>query len=321
MPKISVLMSVYNEPVDWMRQAIESILNQTYKDFEFIIVNDNPEREENQFVLNEYRNKDSRIIILCNEHNIGLTKSLNKGLAVASGEYIARMDADDIALPKRFEKQALFLAKNINVFLCHTNFNIIDINGNVKNKAYKFPGYSYLFIQNTIAHPTVMFRKSFINLRFPLYDENCKRAQDYELWTYLYLEGKKFAYIPDKLLNYRISQNQITSIHSCSQKSTFKLMRTNFILSYFRNKGYKLDLSNPSDSIEKIRSIYNSSDEINKQILGLILFLCYFNLPHADVLNFLKYLLHNAFWKLKFRLKMQLISRFVLHKNYPSYEF
>ena len=124
MPKISVLMSVYNEPIDWMRQAIESILNQTYKDFEFIIVNDNPEREENQFVLNEYRNKDSRIIILCNEHNIGLTKSLNKGLTVANGEYIARMDADDIALPKRFEKQALYLAKNKNVFLCHTNFNI-----------------------------------------------------------------------------------------------------------------------------------------------------------------------------------------------------
>ena len=111
MPKISVLMSVYNEPVDWMRQAIESILNQTYKDFEFIIVNDNPEREENQLVLNEYRDKDSRISVLCNDQNIGLTKSLNKGLENANCEFVARMDADDIAFPDRLKLQLQYLLK------------------------------------------------------------------------------------------------------------------------------------------------------------------------------------------------------------------
>lgn len=114
-------MSVYNEPVDWMRQAIESILNQTYKDFEFIIVNDNPEREENQLVLNEYRDKDSRISVLCNDQNIGLTKSLNKGLENANCEFVARMDADDIAFPDRLKLQLQYLLNNPNIAVLGTN--------------------------------------------------------------------------------------------------------------------------------------------------------------------------------------------------------
>ena len=99
MPKISVIMSVYSERVDWIRKSIDSILNQTYSDFEFIIVNDKPDKEENAQLLEEYAARDSRIKVLTNEENIGLTKSLNKAFALAEGEFIARMDADDMALP------------------------------------------------------------------------------------------------------------------------------------------------------------------------------------------------------------------------------
>lgn len=104
-PLVSVVMAIYNEPVEWMRQAIDSILYQSFKDFEFIIINDNPIRVENKEILDEYSAKDSRVIVVLNEENIGLTKSLNKGLAIASGEYIARMDADDIAMPERLRMQ------------------------------------------------------------------------------------------------------------------------------------------------------------------------------------------------------------------------
>ena len=101
-------MSIYSEEEEWIRESIDSILNQTFSDFEFIIINDNPNRDKNNSLLTEYTRIDNRIIIITNEENIGLTKSLNKGLEIARGKYIARMDADDISLPTRFEKQVDF---------------------------------------------------------------------------------------------------------------------------------------------------------------------------------------------------------------------
>ena len=181
MPKISVLMSVYNEPVDWMRQAIESILNQTYKDFEFIIVNDNPEREENQLFLNEYRDKDSRIIILCNEHNIGLTKSLNKGLAVANGEYIARMDADDIALPERLEKQLVFMEQH-NCDFCYCSYEHISEDGKSlgeQTRVVKNLTYNKMLMHCWPGCLTVIYRQ---DLNHKIYAEDIKKNNDHALF-------------------------------------------------------------------------------------------------------------------------------------------
>lgn len=213
MPKISVLMSVYNEPIDWMRQAIESILNQTYKDFEFIIVNDNPEREENQFVLNEYTNKDSRIIILCNEHNIGLTKSLNRGLAVANGEYVARMDADDISLPERLAKQLEFMDANPDILVSGAQAVIIDELGNKGRKWIMLDNWECLknviLFQSPVLHPLAFFKR-ILNEKPLIYNEAMTYAQDYALWASLIKENK-ITNIDDTLLYYRISNSQISS--------------------------------------------------------------------------------------------------------------
>ncbi|MFJ1380822.1 glycosyltransferase family 2 protein [Capnocytophaga canimorsus] len=108
MYRISIIMAIYNEKIEWMRQSIDSILNQTFSDFEFIIINDNPQMRDNQLLTSEYVKKDKRIKKI---HNEQLTKSLNKGLKIAEGQYIARLNADDIALPKRFEKQVYFEGK------------------------------------------------------------------------------------------------------------------------------------------------------------------------------------------------------------------
>lgn len=102
-------MSVYKEPIDWLCQSIDSILEQSYNYFEFIIVCDNPNYSVGIRVLNDYSNKDSRIKLLFNEVNIGLTRSLNKALALSQGEYIARMDADDIADKERFAQEVDYL--------------------------------------------------------------------------------------------------------------------------------------------------------------------------------------------------------------------
>ena len=129
MPIVSVIMSIYKEPLEWLHESIDSILYQTFKDFEFIIICDNPEYKEGIELLNEYRKKDDRIIIINNVKNIGLTKSLNKGLAVAKGKYIARMDADDIAMPNRFEHQITYLDKNTDLVAIGSSVSIIDEKG------------------------------------------------------------------------------------------------------------------------------------------------------------------------------------------------
>ncbi|MFJ1430432.1 glycosyltransferase family 2 protein [Capnocytophaga canimorsus] len=101
-------MAIYDEKIKWMRQSTDSILNQTFSDFEFIIINENTQSKDNQLLTSQCAKKDKRIKII---HNEQLTKSLNKGLKIAEGQYIARLDADDIALPKRFEKQVYFEGK------------------------------------------------------------------------------------------------------------------------------------------------------------------------------------------------------------------
>ncbi len=102
-------MSTYNETVEELKKAIDSILTQTFKNFEFIIILDNPQNYEHKKVINEYLSKDKRIIFLINESNIGLAASLNEGIENAKGDYIARMDADDISMPNRLEKEYNYL--------------------------------------------------------------------------------------------------------------------------------------------------------------------------------------------------------------------
>ena len=101
MDKVSVIMSTYKEPIEWIQQSVDSILNQTYKNLEFIIIVDNPEYAELVSLLNDYADSDDRISVVVNNNNIGLVKSLNKALSFCTGEYVARMDADDISLPER----------------------------------------------------------------------------------------------------------------------------------------------------------------------------------------------------------------------------
>lgn len=222
MPKISVLMSVYNEPVDWMRQAIESILNQTYKDFEFIIVSDNPSYIEGNALLKQYARNDERIVIILNDENIGLTRSLNKGLAVANGEYIARMDADDVSMKNRLEKQYSYLQRNSNVFICGGAADIINENDNVvgeipvltTDKEIK----SLMLLQSPFIHPSVMWRNS----KEVFYDERFRYAQDYKLWVDL--SDLKFGNISDKILKYRITKQQITSSHRDEQVEFSKII-------------------------------------------------------------------------------------------------
>jgi len=182
-PKVSVIMSVYNGE-RYLREAIESILDQTMKDFEFIIVNDGS-TDKTSKILEEYSRKDRRIKIINNMKNIGLTKSLNIALKVAKGDYIARMDADDLSLPERLEMQMNFLIKNRNVGVVCCNVVLIDSEGNLIRRVILPDKLKHILRKrNRLVHGAVMFRKSVIE-QLRGYNEQMCYAQDYELFLRL----------------------------------------------------------------------------------------------------------------------------------------
>ena len=129
--KISVIMSVYNEKKEWLQMSINSILNQSFKNFEFIIVLDNPDNIELKAVLEQFAAKDSRIKLIYNKKNMGLVYSLNSALKVAKGEYIARMDADDISELDRLEVQYNYFEQNPDIDFVSGFIRIIDEFDNV----------------------------------------------------------------------------------------------------------------------------------------------------------------------------------------------
>lgn len=269
MPKISVIMSVYKEPVEWLCQSIDSILLQTFTDFEFIIVNDNPERDANRALLQEYCDKDRRIKVICNDENIGLTKSLNKGLAMAKGKYIARMDADDISMPRRFEKQYDYMEKHLNVAVLGTAFKFIGKGTLLKQTGLKYDNESIraqMLLVNCIAHSSVFIRKEILDSHNLKYDEFYRQSQDYRLWELISPFGD-FACLHDVLLKYRVSPQQITRSQGGGQSNLASSVRLRFQKAWLKKIG--LDFSDdmiserPFEIIKKLRgnSFVNGSKE------------------------------------------------------------
>lgn len=201
MPKVSVIMPVYNGE-KYLKESIESILNQTFSDFEFIIIDD-CSTDRSLKIIEEYN--DSRIKLIRNEKNIGTTRSLNFGIGVAVGKYIARMDCDDVSMPERFEKQVLFLQKNRDIGVCGSWVETI---GDVVGEVWKYPVSSeeikaYLLFASCIVHPSVMIRKESLgSLR---YDDDFTNAQDYELWTRM-TDSTIMSNFPEVLLKYRVNK-------------------------------------------------------------------------------------------------------------------
>jgi len=183
-PVVSVLMPVYNGE-KYLREAIDSILNQTHGDFEFIIIDDGS-TDGTWAILNSYT--DQRIRLVQNVDNLGHTKSLCKGLALAQGVYIARMDADDVSLPERLAKQVDFLKTHSEIGALGTGVQIIDVAGNTF-QTLQFPTQHgvlkwCLCFFCPIAHPSVMLRREIVE-RVGGYNANMKHAEDYDLWRRL----------------------------------------------------------------------------------------------------------------------------------------
>lgn len=228
-PKISVIMPVYNAE-NTLRRSIESILSQSFADFEFIIINEFKTNDRSVDIILNYLRLDDRIkFIQKTNEKQGVAVSLNIGLRSAKGQYIARMDADDDSYPERFEKQVRYLDAHPEVILCGTNYRVIFPDKIVSSN--KIIGSEEikvrLLFSNVIAHPTVMFRREeFIDNQL-FYDEKIL-AEDYDLWIKI-VKRSKICNLRECLLDYYYgSGSNITEVLSTPlKKDVLKIIKSN----------------------------------------------------------------------------------------------
>lgn len=206
-PLVSVLMPVYNSE-DYLEEAIKSILNQSYSNFEFLIIDDASSDRSLDII---YSFKDDRIKLIKKNLNTGYTVSLNMGLAMCQGKYIARMDSDDISLPLRLEKQVALMEAFPEIGICGTWVETI---GKITGQIKKYPSThekikTQLFVSSHFVHPTVMMRKSALDQYTLIYDPQFEPAEDYALWVQL---GSfvRLANIAEVLLKYRVHEKQVS---------------------------------------------------------------------------------------------------------------
>lgn len=260
--QISVLMSIYNESESLIRESLDSLIAQTFQDFEIVIVCDNPKRkDEIQDIMQSYN--DREIIVVYNESNLGLAMSMNKAAKEAHSDIFARMDADDIAKPERLEKEYNILKKKEYDFV-FSKYDIINESSSIIKKEFtdSLPNYTpteipkILQFKNMIHHPTVMLTKEIFNKvggyrDFPV-------SQDFDLWLRLNEAGCRFYMINESLLYYRVNTNGTTkrkwlqqqlTIHYIFQLSVQRLQRG---FDNFSKKNYQKYLEQNGNGNEKV---------------------------------------------------------------------
>lgn len=219
-PKISVVLPVHNAD-PYLALALDSLLAQTFQNFEIIAINDGSADRSGE-ILNEYAIKDSRIRVFHRSQS-GLVVTLNEGIDLARGEWIARMDADDIALPRRFELQLEQLSRT-DVDFCGGAVRCFGDSRAI----WRYPesneacGVQLLF-GVPVAHPAVIGRTTaFKELR---YDPRFKHAEDYDLWQRAWVSGKKFTNLQEVVMHYRVHKEQVSSKHNSEQKKMADAVR------------------------------------------------------------------------------------------------
>lgn len=226
-PLISALMSVYNGE-RFVAEAVESILNQSCTDFEFLVVNDGS-TDRSADIIRSFN--DPRIVYIENPVNMGLIASLNKGLALARGRYIARMDHDDVALPERFSEQIAHLEGNRDLVVAGSDYYLVTDNRETRSAQHWSRHSDYLktvlLFSTCFAHPTVMMKNVFRETGLT-YEGEFKHTEDYRLWTRLAAQGG-FAVIPKALIRYRVHAGQTTVQNRSAQFALSARIREDYL--------------------------------------------------------------------------------------------
>ncbi|WP_290698658.1 glycosyltransferase family 2 protein [Lacinutrix sp.] len=260
MTELTVIMPVYNGE-KFLAESIDSVLSQTFSNFRLLILNDNSQ-DQTAKILEDYKQRDSRIIIVTKSKNVGPANLRNEGIVLTETEYIALLDADDIALPTRFEKQISFLKNNPDYGVCGTWFTFF---GDKENKTIKHEEtHDRMKIQMLnnccIGNPTVLFKKSHLGeLRF---ENEYVPAEDYGLWSQL-IAKTKFYNIPESLLKYRWHPNNISQTKAENLKKSEVIIKKKQLL----NLGISFNDANIDSYLKAVNLTRGlTKDEIIKTI-------------------------------------------------------
>ena len=207
MPKVSVLTPLYNTNPQYLRECIDSILNQTFTDFEFLILNDSPDNKEIEKIVKSY--KDKRIKYYKNEKNIGISASRNKLLDLAKGEYIAIFDHDDISLPERLSQEVEYLDSHLDIGVVSSNLQYFPSNSITKHPTENLEIKKYLMFGMVVAHTAMMVRKSILDKYNIRYEEAFSPAEDY-MFVLRLVKYTMFHNIQHALVKYRFLDTNTT---------------------------------------------------------------------------------------------------------------
>lgn len=259
---ISVVMSVYNEKPKWLSEAIESILNQTYKNIEFIIIMDNPSNLVLIDTIKSYQELDDRIKFYLNKKNMGLIYSLNRGLKYCNGDFIARMDADDISHKNRFKKQFNYLVEN-NLDLIGSNINLFKNENDIFFTTDKLTTHKYLekILENGtigIVHPTFFGRKDVFK-KLNGY-ANSLHTEDKEFLARVFCNGFRVGNIKEVLLDCRYNDKSVTKTNSyVMNRNAMYIVK--IFKEYLKNGKYNFDEYYHS----KLKITQKEKDNFNKK--------------------------------------------------------
>jgi hypothetical protein len=261
-PEISVIMSIYKEQEIGIKRAVDSIICQTFKNLEFIIIIDNPQNLDAIKLIQEYALKDNRIIYIVHQKNKGLSAGLNEGIKISKGRFIARQDTEDASLPDRLQVQYDYLLSNPNVSIVGTALKYLDGDGNeIMIRKYKQVVGKEINRTNPLGHPTLLIRKECFE-KYGYYDENVY-CEDYDLWINWYLKGLIFHNLQQSYYDYyqdndykkRKAKPELKDTIECIERYTDKLQFSfiDYVFLYLQ----KVVLFLPSSLIVKLFYIYN----------------------------------------------------------------
>ena len=264
-PKISVLMPVYNAE-KYLKDSVNSILNQTFTDFEFIIIDD-CSTDKSLEILKNFANMDKRIRLFTNSDNLRICKTLNKGIDYANGKYIVRMDADDYSYPERLKIQYHFMESNPDFVVSGGYIEVCDENlKSIKERKYKLNNEDIrknMFFFNPFAHPAVIYVTNAVK-EIGYYNNDLADAEDYELYFRLGRIGK-FGNVAKKLIKYRINQNQVSVRKSRRQELLTLYIRLKAYVEY----GYSIKFSVIVYSILQLISVFIIPSHLKLKIYNL----------------------------------------------------
>lgn len=282
--KVTILLPAYNAAL-YLRDSLDSIMRQAFKDFDVLLIDDGSMDDTSKIAI-EYSNIDRRIKYYKNEKNIGLIKTLNKGLSLAKGEYIVRMDADDIMFDDRLYKQVKYMDSNPECFVCGGQMEYI---GGLTRMApilpQKYEDLLYLSLINCpLYHPTTIIRNSAIKQFGLKYNDSYKHAEDYKFWSdIIFSHPNSIANIKDVVLFYRISNNQITTKYSDEQDLISKIVRRENVQHVLVPYGIKLPEVVNCEIIEKVSSLIRKEHIDAAEILTLVLCMLYMSMENSYV--------------------------------------